>query len=141
MSSSGGGGVAPVYHLPYVVRIKCKKDGTVVTGCDTYVGRACTQGGWRLTTSEWANPFKVAEEGRGSAIEQYEIYIREKIRSDPTKWLGYLVRMVSFSRALSLGCFCKDKPDIPCHGDVIVKLAGEVIAMLQQGSLSADKTL
>lgn len=117
------------YHLPVVVRIRMS-GGQVVQGCDVYIGRRMSQGGWNLQESIWMNPFKVADAGRGTAIEQYEAYLRQKIAASPIEWYSYLIRLVSVGRPLTLGCWCKDKPEIPCHGDIIVKICGEVILRL-----------
>lgn len=135
----------PKYHLPTVVKLRIK-GGVVVQGCDAYLGRAGgLQGGWCdyiHTASEWANPFKKGKDGTlEEVIAKYNAYIREKIRQDPQKWLMYLKNMVSQGRPLVLGCWCKaDKKgnyqaNIPCHGDVIVKLCSEAITLIQAGRL------
>ena len=69
--------------LPTRVRIRrTKKDG-IVTGCDVYIGRRFTQGGWDLPQSVFANPFKVktkpSQTGaeyftREEAIQRYYFY-------------------------------------------------------------------
>jgi hypothetical protein len=134
----------PKYHLPIVVKLKIK-NGQVVQGCDVYIARLQTQGGWSKyihTASEWANPFKVGKDGTlPEVIAKYNTYIREKISRDPPRWLTYLKNIVCQGRPLVLGCWCKAnkrgeyQPNILCHGDVIVQLCKEVITLLEQGKL------
>lgn len=120
------------YHLPVVVRIR-RKDGVVVQGCDVYIGRQQTQGGWHLEQSNWYNPFKPdAAMTVEQAIVHYENYIRGEISRDPGRYIPALISMVCHEKPLTLGCWCKDKPTNPCHGDVIVKLCGEVIEELKR---------
>lgn len=54
--------------------------------------------------SRWANPFK----GEG-AIEKFRDY------------LTFTEEELNELRGKRLGCWCKEKPDIPCHGDVLVE--------------------
>ena len=68
--------------------------------------------------SIWANPFKVDKiEGRATAIEQYEKYIRAKLESGEIK-----VEQLMELEGKNLGCWCKPNA---CHGDVLVKLLHE----------------
>jgi hypothetical protein len=95
-----------------VVRIR-RKGGKVVVGCDVYIGRAMTMGGWKLTASKWANPYKVVAGDRAAACAQYEAYVRAS--PDLMASLDELDGKV-------LGCWCK--PEM-CHGDVLLRLLGE----------------
>lgn len=133
------------YHLPKVVKLRIK-GGVIVQGCDVYCGRKRgLQGGWQQiihAASDWENPYKPGQDGTlDEVIVKYEIYIREKIRQDPQKWLTYLKNIVSQGRPLVLGCWCKaDKrgnydPNVLCHGDVIVKLCNEAIQLIVNGQL------
>ncbi len=79
-----------------------------------YVGRKNRQYG--LPESKWANPFKplrhtVEEHARVVAL--YEQHLRTS---------GLIVH-VSDLRGLNLVCWCA--PDLPCHGDVLLRLANE----------------
>jgi hypothetical protein len=97
-----------------VVRIR-RRGGKVVQGCDVYIGRRCTFGGWDLQQSKWHNPFTV-EQCNGSAkvaVERYEAYIK----NNPV-----LMASLGELRGKVLGCWCKDQPDNVCHGDVLVRL-------------------
>lgn len=69
--------------------------------------------------SLWANPFKVDKigEGRETAIEQYENYIRAKLESGEIT-----VEELMKLEGKNLGCWCKPNA---CHGDVLVKLLHE----------------
>jgi|SRR5579885_1553734 len=125
--------IIPKYHLPTVVRLRRKKDGTIVQGCDVYVGRRFTMGGWNLEESIWANPFKSKDfTNIGDCLQQYEIYIRQKIVANQAYFNQVMFAMVSQGRSLTLGCFCKNKPTDSCHGDVIVKILTEYIQILEQ---------
>ena len=95
-----------------VVRIR-KKNGEIVQGCNIYIGRSCTMGGWNLKESKWANPFSVKEYGRDKALKLYE----EHIRNTPKLW-----NQLEELDGKILGCWCK--PD-PCHGDILIKLLNE----------------
>lgn len=72
-----------------VVRVR-RKGEKVVQGCDVYIGRKMTMGGWDLPQSDWANPFTVKECGsREEAVERYEAWLWEK-RPDLLERLGEL---------------------------------------------------
>lgn len=95
-----------------VVCLKRSK-GQVVQGCDVYIGRRMTMGGWNLPESIWANPFTISHAGSVErAVELYRAYILE--RPDLLSQLGDLKGKV-------LGCWCKKKPTDLCHGDVLVE--------------------
>lgn len=95
-----------------VVRIR-RQNGEVVQGCDVYIGRRWTMGGWNLPGSIWANPFAVKQYGRERALMEYENYIR----TNPE-----LIRRLPELRGKVLGCFCKPEA---CHGDILVKLLNQ----------------
>ena len=98
-----------------VVHLKIR-NGVVVQGCDTYIGRAIYQGGWNLSGSKWANPFRLSEFGndRRKVLDAYEAYIRSKPE---------LMDALPELRGKRLGCWCKP---FACHGDVLVKLLAEI---------------
>ena len=94
-----------------LVRLK-RRAGVVVTGCDVYIGRRCTMGGWDLPQSRWANPFTIAQCGGAEvAVARYAEYLRS--RPD-------LMAAVPTLRGKVLGCWCTPGP---CHGDVLLALA------------------
>ena len=65
--------------------------------------------------SKWGNPFVIGKDGtREEVIEKYEKYLRNN--SDLIGSLPELSGEI-------LGCFCKPKA---CHGDVLIKLLGEL---------------
>lgn len=75
---------------------------SVETDYDIYIGR----------TSKWGNPFKIGTDGsRAQVIEKY----REHIRTQ-----SHLLTALSELRGKRLGCHCAP---LPCHGDVLAKLA------------------
>ena len=98
-----------------VVRLR-RKGGQIVQDCDVYIGRRLCMGGWNLPQSEWANPFTVKECGGDAsvAVAKYRMYILEQ---------PDLLEKVHTLRGKTLGCWCKNRPDDPCHGDVLVELA------------------
>lgn len=96
-----------------VVKLR-RKNGMVVQSCDVYIGRAWNLGGWNLAQSKWANPFTVKQCGSAAAaVQKYREYILT--RPDLLDALNELEGKV-------LGCWCKEKPSDPCHGDVLVEL-------------------
>lgn len=95
-----------------VSHLKMEK-GQVVQGCEVYIGRQMNMGGWNLTKSKWANPYKVGKDGNiFEVLDKYEQHIRT------TSLYNELEEL----RGKELGCWCK--PD-PCHGDVLIKLLNE----------------
>lgn len=127
----------PKYHLPTVVCLRRKITGEVVQGCDIYIGRRFTMGGWDLQESIWANPYKVSKADKKdpnalpNCLAQYEAYIRDRITREWATFGPYMLAMVSQGRAATLGCFCKKKGTEACHGDVIVKICSEYVATLK----------
>ena len=95
---------------PTIVRIRRRADGTLIQGCDIYIGRACFQGGWNLPQSKWHNPFTVYKYGRQGSLSEYRRYIQG--RPDLLNALDELT-------GKTLGCWCHPEP---CHGDVLVEL-------------------
>jgi hypothetical protein len=66
--------------------------------------------------SKWGNPFQIGRDGtRDQVIQMYEVHIRR--RPDLLAALPELV-------GKRLGCYCKP---LPCHGDVLLKLLGELL--------------
>jgi hypothetical protein len=110
-------GRCPDCTVPTVVRLK-RTAGQVVQDCDTYIGRACTQGGWLLSQTVWANPYKVGRDGTlEEVLARYEAWLRGKP--------DLMARLPELA-GKRLGCWCKPKP---CHGDVLARLVEqEVIA-------------
>lgn len=111
-----------------VVRLQ-RKDGEVVQGCDVYVGRNLNMGGWKLSGSKWANPFKVGKDG---TVEECVVKYYNWINSDEeTKIKGhpYIGKPSELRKDIKelenkvLGCWCKKKKSDLCHGDVLNYLA------------------
>ena len=104
-------------HKGPVVCMKMAK-GEVVQGCDVYIGRAQSRGGWDLKKSIWANPFKEDKDGTMEEIlVKYEVHVR--------KDADLMAKLPSLKGKI-LGCWCKKKGDEPCHGDVLLKLLSEL---------------
>lgn len=105
---------------PRVVRLRRSASAGVIQGCDVYIGRRCTKGGWDLPQSKWANPYSVKECGSAEeAVCRYEEWILR--RPD-------LLSMLSELEGKTLGCWCKPGP---CHGDVLVTLFKAKMAALR----------
>ena len=96
-----------------VVRLR-RVNGRIVQDCDVYIGRQCNQGGWNLPNSKWHNPVTIKQYGSAAAVVQK---YREYILCRPQ-----LLAQISELRGKILGCWCKNKPNDPCHGDVLVEL-------------------
>ena len=78
-----------------------------------YIGRSLNMGGWKMKKSKWANPFKVNDGDRVTALRKYRQHVlgnQELIDS-----LNELVGKV-------LCCWCSPEQ---CHGDVLVDLINE----------------
>eukprot|EP01103_Thecamoeba_quadrilineata_P014062 TRINITY_DN4078_c0_g1_i4.p1 TRINITY_DN4078_c0_g1~~TRINITY_DN4078_c0_g1_i4.p1 ORF type:complete len:147 (+),score=19.20 TRINITY_DN4078_c0_g1_i4:111-551(+) len=96
-----------------VVKLKRSK-GEIVQGCDVYIGRRLTMGGWNLPGSKWANPFTIKQCGSAEiAVQKY----REHVINQPD-----LFSSLPELEGKVLGCWCK--PGV-CHGDVLVDLIKE----------------
>lgn len=94
-----------------VVHLK-RKDGVIVQDCDVYIGRACSEGGWNLPASKWANRFTILQYGSAEeCARRYENYVLS--RSD-------LIASLPELRGKTLGCWCAPRR---CHGDVLARLA------------------
>ena len=72
-------------------------------------------------SSKWHNPFKVGKGNgkftREESLEKFEIYIREKIKSEPNKY------NLNELKNKNLGCWCYPEK---CHGNVLQKLLNEL---------------
>ena len=66
-------------------------------------------------TTKWGNIFRVGKDGtREEVISKYESWIRGKPE---------LMTDLPELKNKTLGCYCRPKA---CHGDVLIKLAGEI---------------
>lgn len=110
-ADSNPGGAAPgrVVH--------CKREAF-----DVYIGRP----------SKFGNPWRVlGEDSRAHAIERYEAYIRAGIARDPK---GREAIKALYGK--TLGCWCAPKP---CHGDVLLKIAAELVAEASDSNVRTDR--
>jgi hypothetical protein len=82
-----------------------------------YIGRA---GHGKPGT--WGNPFRLGpHEERGSTLARYEAHMRARLTNEPA-----LVDQVRALHRKTLMCFCAP---LPCHGDILLKLAAELQAI------------
>lgn len=104
-----------------------RKNGQIVQGCDIYIGRRQTQGGWNLEGSKWQNPFKIGKDQTATDVcSKYYDYVKN----------GPLMAELEELRGKVLGCWC-DIVESPgrtleqrlnnpqCHGEVLLKLLAE----------------
>lgn len=81
--------------------VHCKKDHY-----DVYIGRG--------HNSIWGNPYKIDKtHSREEVIKLYEEYVRNN---------PFLMSKVKELKGKILGCWCAP---LPCHGDVLAKIADE----------------
>lgn len=79
-----------------------------------YVGRAMHRGGWHLSASPLACPYRPGRDGtREEVLEKYRAYLLA--RPD-------LLALLPDLRGHRLGCWCVPQP---CHAQVIAELADE----------------
>jgi hypothetical protein len=75
-----------------------------------YIGRANAR--YRLPASKWANPFRLKQEAdREAVIAAFERWLRQQ---------PHLMNAPHELRGCDLVCWCAP---LPCHGDMLLKLA------------------
>jgi hypothetical protein len=96
-----------------MIRVCSKRNG----GVGEYIGRPSVLG----------NPFKLEQWGREACIEQYEVWLRERIAARDVQVCKELSRLLAIARAgeLKLVCWCAP---LACHGDVIKRVLEEKIS-------------
>ena len=78
-----------------------------------YIGRAARRGGWNLTASALANPWRIGPDGDAESVLAL---VEQHVLASPV-----LRELVTLVRGRVLLCWC-DPPN-PCHGRVIARLA------------------
>jgi hypothetical protein len=69
--------------------------------------------------SIFGNPYRIGYDGtRVEVIQKYELYVVDRIKHDP--WFRDAVKGL---HGKLLSCWCRP---LPCHGDVLVKIAEEL---------------
>lgn len=100
-------------HPTYVINRKLAPPGA----WDVYIGRP----------SAWGNPFKIGRDGdRAEVIRKYEAWLRGQPR---------LMARLPELRGRVLACWCKP---LPCHGDVLARLADALPAWCQHCGLTTE---
>jgi len=75
-----------------------------------YIGRVNSR--YQLQASKWANPFAIKQEtDREAAIDAYERWLRQQ---------PHLLGALHELNGRDLVCWCSP---LPCHGDVLLRLA------------------
>jgi hypothetical protein len=97
--------VLNVRHLPgFTERQPIIPPGAV------YIGRRNAR--YRLPASKWANPFSIRREtDREAVIETYERWLQQE---------PHLMAALHELSGLDIVCWCAP---LPCHGDVLLRLA------------------
>ncbi len=93
---------------------------------DVYIGRTKNN-----EPGEWGNPWIIGPDGtREEVIEKYRQNFQEKVKNQE------FVEKVLKLKNKTLGCFCKtkDRPNTPCHGDVIKEFLDKKCGLAIVGS-------
>lgn len=81
-----------------------------IDGFDVYIGRG----------SKWGNPFTHL---KSKTLATYKVETREEAIYEYENWVKTQPELMNSLHELKgkvLGCFCKP---LPCHGDILAKLA------------------
>jgi Domain of unknown function (DUF4326) len=103
-------------HHGHCINLRGRKDRRVPEGA-IYVGHAINRGGWRLSESKWANPFKIDRPGkrrdgsRDEVIDKYRAWLLQQ---------PGLIAALPELEGLDLACWCHPER---CHADVLLELA------------------
>jgi len=100
------------------IRRRHQENGGAAPAGVVYIGRRLTMGGWKLTRSEWANPFDVdtpTKKGDGTREDVVALYLTWLHCERPD-----LLARTGELRGAVLGCWCV--PEL-CHGHVLAALA------------------
>lgn len=96
---------------PKLVHLR-KVNGTVVQGCDIYIGNQINNPSWNLKQSKWSDPFhSLWNVPLTQRLDKYKQHILKQPQ---------LVNDLGDLRGKTLGCLCKDISS--CHGNVLIKL-------------------
>jgi hypothetical protein len=108
-----------------VIRLRRRKTGKKVIKCDVYIGQQMNMGGWQLSKSVFANPYKIDGKIIPNAMYATAMYWDWLHRPEQS----HLLRSIPDKlKGKSLGCWCKKDPTYPCHGDVLAYIADGVMS-------------
>ena len=96
-----------------VVRLQKKKDGTLVQGCDVYIGPRIRNPHWHLDAGIWSNAYHI----KGNPDKSSKMFI-SYVLSNKT-----LRESLPSLKGKRLGCFCRDMD--MCHGQELANLVNE----------------
>lgn len=93
---------------------------------DIYIGRPFKNQEWKF-----GNPFVIGQDGtREEVINKWKIWLdtgesfNNKDATEPRRqWILNHIHILKDKR---LGCWCKHKPEIPCHGDDLVERVNKI---------------
>lgn len=91
-------------------------------GFDVYIGRAAPRARDERchVWSVFANPFSVRRYGLAASLEYFDVIWRHRLGGHVGEY--WRDRLESL-RGKRIACWCKeDGREVPCHGDVLVKL-------------------
>jgi len=83
-----------------------------------YIGRRINMGGWNLSDSKWANPYKLSNDDLNNVLIKYEEHVRK----------SRLYEKLDELNNKDMYCWCKtdkNKNTECCHGDVLIRLFNE----------------
>lgn len=78
-----------------------------------YIGRNMNFYVKGAIASKWKNPYSVKKYGINESLKLYEEYLLNNKE---------LLNDINELKGKTLGCWCKNNGDEPCHGDILVKL-------------------
>ena len=97
--------------MPCILNLRGRNG--MVPGGAVYIGGPVYHPPWRLQGSKWKNPFKIGRDGtREEVITRFERHLHE----------SGLIHDIHELHDRDLACWCWPKA---CHGDVLLRLAGE----------------
>ena len=100
--------VLNIRHLPGF-----KERRPIIPPSAVYIGRQNAR--YRLPASKWANPFSIKQEAdREAVISAYERWLRLQ---------RHLIDALRELEGCDLVCWCAP---LPCHGDMLLRLANEI---------------
>jgi hypothetical protein len=90
----------------------------VKEGRALYIGRAVPRRGFKA--SKWGNLYRVGDpdcKTPQDAVNLFRTQMHNRLKNFPWCWED-----LPTLRGKVLGCWCKQKGDEPCHGDVLAEL-------------------
>lgn len=91
--------------------------------CDGYVYIGRRNVAWKMRESRYANPFKIRDfQNPQDCLNAYREHIEKQLNNPYQPVRDQYRYWFSQLKGQTLVCWCKNKGDEPCHGDVLVEL-------------------